>query len=435
MGSSPKGSALSLTILLVSLHLMGGDVAVHAETPAAEEAWRWEPRVSTGYDVYTQTYSLALEDTTETVGEMEVTLDATGGTRGRRLHNWRIKPRLVFGTERYRQQFAWAYDLKPDHRTSLLRLGGLLQARQYQQSTDYNLNSDSFESSNHLRWLPGYAGRIAGDFKLQYRTLSYADPSELEVDRQDRLFTAALRNGRSAERIWRAGIRLGHRDYPDSGVINRDTYGLELEYDHSAFLEPNIRTYYRGERRRIEDDTVRPSSWGHWGTMETSWPVGDEQLIGELQAEVWHYDTQWGAYNNQWRWTGAAGLRGGGIETPGWTLQLTLEDLDSTDEEESFRQMGVKGGVDHYGDDLTGALTVEIGQRDYSDYTPDLTEDAYFEPLYTDFTYLEVWLILSWRLNQHLSLDSMVNYIPESHSEDTDNQSMGFGNIRILYRF
>ena len=399
-----------------------------------DRVWRLDSRISTGFDVFTQTYQLALEDTTETISEMDATLDMELGTIGRRIHNWSFSPRLGVGSERNREALDFGYVFKPDRRLSRFRVTGTVQARQYRKTTDYNLSSDNRESDIGLRWLPVAGPRRQGELRLDFDTLDYTTPSTLEANRREAALGAYLKSGTESRRLWRVGVRGGRRVYPDSSAIDRDIVGVEFEYDRNSFLGPNLRVHYRGERREVSDPDVRPSSWGHWSSLEATLPVEDMWIVADLRNEIWRYDAQWGAYSNQLRWTGSGGVRGGGLGGPGWRILLTYQDLDSQTGDESFRQLGIRGGLEHFGDRLSGDLTLEAGRRNYEATVDSLgLDDPY--ALYSDFTYLESWLTGSWRFNDHLSLDAMINYMPERHSADMDDQAMGFGNIRILYRF
>ncbi|MBU1073183.1 hypothetical protein KKG45_08040, partial [bacterium] len=183
---------------------------------------------------------------------------------------------------------------------------------------------------------------------------------------------------------------------------------------------------------------VRPSSWSHWTLVEAMLPLdeGSLRLAAELGHESWRYDAEWGAYTDQTRWDGGLRLEGGGLFGPAWQLGAAYESLASDTEDESYRQLGARGGLEHLGDSFTASLTLEIGRRDYDEAAPVVGPGDVEEfSLYSDFTYVELWLMAGVDIAADLRLDVMASYLPESHSEETDDQKLGFGTARVVYRF
>jgi len=394
--------------------------------------------LSSGYDTYIQTYALSLEDTTETISEMEMTLSAEGRTSGRAAHHWLVRPQVSVGSERNRARLEFAYAHKPDTRRTTLRVDGDLQGTRYNRQSDYYLTSDSAEGRLKARWTLSPEGGLAGELRGWGSALRYDAPSELEVDRDNLNVAAYLKSGRDAARRWRVGLRAGRRAYPDTTEINRESLGAELEYDHYAYLGPTGRIYHRSERRKLENPAVRPSSWSHWSMAEAALPLSDAglRLIAEAGHEAWRYDAEWGAYTDQTRWDGGLRLEGGGLFGPAWQLGAAGESLASNTDGESYRQLGARGGLEHLGDRFTLSLTLEIGQRDY-DETATVVGPGEVEEfsLYSDFTYVELWLMAGVDLTADLRLDVMGSYLPENHTEETDDQKLGFGTARVVYRF
>ena len=392
----------------------------------------WTQQLGAGYDTYVQTYFLALEDTTETIEEFELSWSGEVATQGRRRHGWSLKPQLFAGSERDRARLLAQYVLRPDSSTAVLRLDADLQGVRYKGSTDYNLSSDYREGLVRGRWILSPRGATALELHARAASLRYADASALEVDRDD--LRGGLRLGAGADALdrWRLGLAYGARAHPDTAAIDRDEVIWEAEYEHPAFRGIAWRLQHRSERRKIADPTVRPSNWSHWSDAEVTLPLGEVlRLTVAAEHELWRYDERWGAYDDQTRWNGALRLEGGGLGGPGWRAGPTGETLDSTAEGESYTQFGLLGGFDQLGDRLSVSATLEIGRRDYE--TVAAVDD--YVPLYTDFTYVEVWLTGSIDLTSVLRLDVMANYLPENHAEDIEDTSLGFGSLRVAYRF
>jgi hypothetical protein len=409
--------------------------------PPAPTGWAWSGAMATGYDAYVQTYSLALDDTTETLAEYELVLSALGETRGAADHAWRLAPLLALGSERVRKELEAGWTWRPDRGDARLDLKADLADVRYRGTTDWNLSSDRREADLDLRWRVT-GERLGTDVRLDASALRHDAPSELEVDRDDVRAMIALRSGRGADDPWKLGLRAGRRVHPDTSAIDRTMWGAEAEYEHRSFDGPSLRLVGRSERREVRDETARPSSWSHWAAADGSAPVSAAlDLELELDAEVWAYDRSEGAYRDQRRWSGLAGLRASPFDGPGWQLGLAVERLDSDDPDETYTQRGVRAGLESFGSVLTASTTLEVGRRDYeadTGETPpaaDLASGYLEEPVYTDFTYVELWLSASLRLSERLSLDALGSWLPESHRDDEDDQSLGFGSVQLTYRF
>ena len=399
--------------------------------------WAWSGSMATGYDTYVQTYFLALEDTSETLSEYELILSAVGETHDASAGAWRLAPQLAVGSERVRTELDTQWQWNPGGGPTRWELGADLQNVHYRGTTAWNLSSDWREADLDLRWRREL-DVCAADLRLDAASLRYDAPSELEVSRDDLRATFALKSNRTADDRWKVGLRAGHRAHPDTTAIDRTMWGADTEYEHMAFDGPSLRLLHRSERRTVRDETARPSSWGHWASMEGSWPLAEVlELSVEFDGEVWTYDQATGAYQNQLRWSGLVGLRASAIEGPGWQLGMAVEQLDSDDPEETYSQRGVRAGLESFGSTLTASTTLEVGRRDYAADVTDTASatDSEIDALYTDFTYVELWLNVSWRLNEKVSLDVLGSWLPESHNDDEDDQSLGFGSVRLSYRF
>ena len=79
-----------------------------------------------------------------------------------------------------------------------------------------------------------------------------------------------------------------------------------------------------------------------------------------------------------------------------------------------------------------GVIALGYGQRWYADQ--DATDDTDISLEYSDFSFLEIWAMATWAMNDHFSLDLIANYQPETHTEQTDDMALGFGSLRLVWR-
>ncbi len=381
----------------------------------------WNRTISAGYDSYTQTYPLADTDTTETISENEFKITLLGKTKGRQKHNLRVKPVFSVGTETYRAELEAGWRFKPDSTKTVSRVHCRWIGTKYREDSSYNLSSDysNFE-------LKGYQ-KLVKDFQLRgnYRKADYANPSVLEQSYAD--FDAGLyvQKGDILESMKRVGVIVGGRSYPDSSEVNRTTLGWETVYDNGALFGSSVRFYSRGERRWINNPDIKPSSWNSWNSFETALLVDQYKVCFELNNDIWIYDEESSIWSNQFRTGADLFLKNSRFEGPQLRAGIASEFLVTSEQsQESYKQSGVKVGIDYFGEKLTVSGSLEVGRRVYEviDY-------------YSDFNYYEIWMMSTLYLSKNLSLDVMTNYIPENHSNEIDNQSLGFGSFQLVYRF
>ena len=213
--------------------------------------------------------------------------------------------------------------------------------------------------------------------------------------------------------------------------------GLELDWDSGPLEEGGLRVHHKTERRVIADETVRPSAWSNWTDVAAAVPWGPGRAVGEFQGEVWRYDYETDVWFDSWRLEGLLGYRWGDILSASWLLGVAGEHLDAGDSPDTYQQWGLRAGVDAFGLDLSGSLAVEYGRRFYRDPTIVLDDGTVTgEPfaLYSDFNYWKVWLTGSWRISEAFSCEALASYEPERHTEPADDSSLGFVNLRVVWR-
>ena len=436
-GPLAAGRVTSLLVTLLALP------AVASDGPATTTRDRvaWSLSLAGGYDTFIHTFPLATEDTTETVSEATVVVGLEGHSARLAVHKWRLRPEFSYGTELLRGRLDFAYHYRPDQFTTLFRLDGNALFRSYQGGSDYALTSDTVEGRFTARGYLSPAGAVMGEYRLITAGVRYRDPSTLEVNYHDLGTAASLRSGRDATWNYAVGGRHVRRSYPDSSVIDRNITALEGNLDTISLEGHGLRLYHRSERRKVRDETVRPSAWAHWTTLELLIPVGGFSLASVLMSEVWQYDEKTAVYFDSWRLRGLILLKRGGLLAPAWLAGVVIEQLAAGDMPETYNQAGLRVGLEYYGTSLIISTTIEYGLRNYNLDTFEvdqennsLQSDELPIFTYSDFHYWELWLMFTWSLSHHLSLDIMANYQPEKHVAELDDASLAYGSVRLVWR-
>jgi hypothetical protein len=399
--------------LILFLILVGASSVLGAGATGFE----WNNTLSAGYDSYKQSWSLSENDTTETISEYELVFYATGKTKGKQRHNFQIRPTLSFGTEILQTDLDASWRFKPNYRKTTASVNASLQRNMFRKASEYSSDSQNME----LRALY----RISlFELRAKIKSLNYSNTSQLEQSYQDAQTGLYIHSNLLADKLWKFGTTVGSRAYPDSSEVNRKTYGWDVEFDNGALFGPAVRLSSQGERRNFNSD-VRSSSWVVWNSAEISVPKGDNQFVLEIENDIWLYDIETSVWSNQVRVEGELYLQRINFDKPGWQFGFTTENLSSNEgSQESYFQSGVKIGVEHFGKRLTLNGTLEVGKREYG-----------VIDLYTDFNYYEIWLMSTLKLSKKFYLDAMLNYVPENHSNEIDDQSLGFGSFQLVYRF
>lgn len=438
-----------LALALLAAALLAGPPAIgrgQTETPfpaAPAASLAWDLTTSLGYDTYVQRFPLAGEDTTETISEFELAAAAEGRTEGRARHHWRLRPELSVGTELTRERLEAAWQYRPDSTATALRLDAWWQGRQYRGGTAYSLRSDWQEGRVEARAVASPRGGQAGEVRLYAARLRYAEPTELALDQDEAGGGVFWRAGHDAERHFLLGARLARRAYPDSAAVDRTVAALEGEYDSRGFCDAGLRAWAHAERRRVRDESVRPSAWAGWGGLEWTAPAGAGRLEAGLLGEVWDYDAESSVWFDSWRLGGTLVYRGGDALDWRWLAGLAAERLDAgPSSPETYNQAGVRAGLETIGERLIGELVVEVGRRDYVYAPPEpaptavsLTASLDDLALYSDFTYWSLWLTAAWTVTERLGVDASASWQPEDHTEEADDSAVAFGFARLVWRW
>lgn len=412
----------------------------------AADGATWQARVSAGYDVYVHTYSLAEDDTTETVSEAALTAGFAGRSARDAKHQWSLRGEVSAGTELVRELLDATWRWQPDG-GDRLRADLAWYGRQYREQADYGLTSDNQEGRAELRLHPWRGAGLGLDLQAGLRWLDYASPSTLEQDYTEPRAGFFLSSRGDLARSWRLGGFVASRSYPDSSAIDRETAALEATWEQTAG-RGDLWLFHRSERREVADPDARPSAWSHWSEGRTAVPAGAGAVVAALTSEVWRYDHESGAYFDSWRLDGEAGYRWGDLLGVQWQGLLTVEHLAAGDSPETYTQVGLRGSLESYAAPFSGVVALEFGRRWYRDPgavdLADLADpaDPLDDPLliddlvlaYSDFDYLEIWVMASLAVSDHLSLDVTASYEPESHTEQDDDIALGYGSVRLVWR-
>ena len=409
----------------VAVVLLWTGISAFAAEPGA-----WRVRATSGYDVAVHSYQLATEDTTETISEFNMTAELEGRSARRAIHQWRLRTELSGGTELIRELVDATYRWRPGHGDPRLRCDLTWLGRQYRGGTDYSLSSDHHDGRLELRGYPWLGSSAGLDLRLRGRIVDYRTPSILEQDQREGRASVWLNSRGDLDRSWRLGALATHRAYPDSAAIDRDVLAVEGEFD-----SPDIRFAHRSERRLIADETARPSAWMHWTEARVAAPAGAGHVVADMTSEIWRYDTESFTWFDSWRLDTEAGYRWGDILSAQWQGLVTVEHLAAGDSPETYTQAGIRGSIESYAHPFSGTVALEMGRRWYD--SPADAEDTLDEDLllaYTDFTYIEIWVMASWTASDHVSIDLIASYEPESHTERDDDTALGYGTLRLTWR-
>jgi hypothetical protein len=406
----------------------------------AEERSVWSWDIATGIDSYLHTYALALDDTSEALAEFMVQAGFQGRSARKSHHRWRLRAEASTGTELWRERIEGDYSYLDGNRFTRFRVMGNFWGRQYKQSTEYILSSDNFEGRLEGRVYPLVGRTAALDVRGWGGFIDYKTPSTLEVDYRDTGLGVFLRSQSLGNHMWGGGFRRAKRAYPDSSAIDRDTWSAEIDYDYQDLAGQGARLFHKSERRLIADETARPSAWTHWTDFHGLVGADAGFIFLEAQSEVWDYDQESAVYFDSWRMETALGYRWGDILAAVWKVAPVLEWMETDDSPEDYLQLGLRLGVESYGSAVGGSATLEYGRRDYAN-SEVLVDDGTGDPtgsttidLYSDFNYWKIWVVGSWRISTKFSLDFLANYEPENHTEDTDDTTIGFASLHLIWR-
>ena len=401
---------------------------------------RW--RLSTGYDTHVYTYHLATDDTTETIGEFAAGAAIDIRSAPRVPHQWHLRAELNAGSQLCRELVDLGYRWRSGSGAPRVRADLVWAGRQHRPGSDHALSSNNHETRAELRlypWRPG--SRMELDLRLRGRVLDHQRPSVLEQNQRDLGFGVTMACRDDYRSAWRIGLLAASRTYPDSTAIDRRTLGIEGQVERSG-PGGDFWLYHRSDSRRVADPLARPSAWMHWSELRLALPVGAGRIVANLNSEVWRYERQTSVWFNAWRINLETGYRWGGLLGLQRHLLLTLQHLAAGSSPETHTQSGVRGSIEGHATALSGILALELGRRWYRHRSQDqdseddlgLDHPDALALAYSDFTYLELWIMATWEMNARLSLELTASYQPEHHTERSDNLVLGYGSLRLVWR-
>lgn len=401
---------------------------------------RWTASITSGFDLLLNSYSLATSDTTETLSEGYLSVGLEGSSARTGSHLWQLSGRVSAGTELFRENLEAQWKWRDDQSRTRVRLEADLRARQYRSETEYNLSSDNVDGDLSLRAQPWISQDHYLQFRGDARFMEFAAPSHLEVNFREMGGGVQLGSHLLAEIPWRLSYRLAERAYPDSSGIDRVTHGCEGDLEWRDDVGRSIHLYHKTGRRLIANENLKPNAWTHWTDLTARIPADGGDVFLDLQNEIWRYDHETEVYLNSWRADGEVGFRWGEPLAMNFRLGLTVERLDAGGSPETYTQVGFRGGLESFGSDVSGSIQLEYGRRHYTSpgsATPAIFgqgEDDGLDLAYSDFHYLEIWLMAGWSLSEDFHLDIMASYEPESHAEREDDSSLGYASVRLTWR-
>lgn len=396
---------------------------------AAGDRPQWTLDAAVGYDSFTHAYSLATTDTSETVSETRAVLAWEGRSAGGGRADWRLRLEGSAGTDLWRESLEAAWRRRDARGVERVRIGGRLAGRQYRSGTDYALASDQGEGRLDAAVVPWAAGGREGQVLGWTAATRYELASPLEQDQTEAGLGVALRSRGASASAWRLALKHAVRSYPDSTVIDRRTWSLDLDWSGTLGAAGLARLYGRSERRLAREPAVRPDAWLHWLQAAVEFPAAGGDVLVEAEAESWRYGAPSEVWVDSRRGACFIGLRRGDALAGQWRLGLAGEAFDSERDAESYLQGGVRGGFEAYGDAVSGSVVLEHGRRSYGPQDADESQ-----PAWTDFAYWRLWLLADWRLSRTLTLSALGNWEPERHGESQDDVALGFASLRLAWR-
>lgn len=429
--------------MTAALVLLSGSV----EAATAGSGPTTRVRLTAGHDAYVHTYHLATADTTEAVAEFNVSAEFEARSARRALHQWHLRTELAVGSQLQRELLDLGYRWRPQNGPTRVRADLIWTGRQYSRDSDYSLSSNYHETRGEVRAHPWRGRRAALDLRLRGRRLDHRRPSALQQDQREISAAAFVSAADLTASAWRLGVRATERTYPDSTAIDRTMIAVEGDLDRTGEAG-DLWLFHRSERRRIADPQARPSAWLHWSELRLAVPAGGGHMVANVGSEVWRYDHETTVWFDSWRSDVELGYRWGDLLHNQQHLLLRVQNLAAGDSPEAYTQVGLRGSLEGYSHALSGILALELGHRWYRNQTaPDPLDDlddwndshplaklVGLDLAYSDFTYLEIWIMAAWRLSERFSLELSASYQPERHTEHDDDTVLGYGSVRLVWR-
>lgn len=401
-----------------------------------------DQEVTLGGDYTTQgyySYEDTLSDTLEGVQDIE-TEGRTGWSVGLELGDTRLsleaRNEAIFSSRSLRDALSLEFEFRPSGWLSL-GLSNDADGRWYHgwfpNWADTAYSRDYLDNISRLEVGLRPAGWLTFDLWNGLELLHYFEPDSWNYNyfvnrsRARAYAEAGLATTFEAGLDWSRRWALGDigRDYDYS------EQGLRLGFDQYFDLGLQLAAGIDGTRRRYPSAARSFREVGVEGSI--GWSAGRFGLDLGGSGRWTGYDSTGGVYEDfaetevqlagELRPLPEMTLRLG----PGWGLG---RELDGNGDED-YRELAVVAGLDFFRlDRFWVSIEDRVGSRSY------LNADSAYQ---SNYLFNELTLFASWTLfsagSSELALDGTVNVMPEWHSEQTDDFSVGIYSLELRYGF
>jgi hypothetical protein len=387
--------------------------------------------IESGFDSFTEKYSIIEEDTLDDVTEFQTRI-GLGYLQGDRFRNYFIaESRAVAGNNIYEGEGRLRLASSSGPNRFGVDMEGVV--RRFRESTTYTFpnNYERYYLSAFFqrRLSPSLSVRVSE----RLERMDFEKTTEFDYDYWLNTVTISGDIESSLSSHLHAAVGYSYKAIPDTSEISHRAIRALCDYRHYPGIYRRIALSISAERRLythkparspfwefVADMTLAPFAWGSWGCAAENYL---ESSILDRDTEVYftyleNRSALLVTYNKSFDFQLRAGPSFAFFSSGG-------------SEVDEYRETGAKIALEYArGVTMWVSCTYEHGWRSYQAY-----EEGDPESIFSDYSYDRLALFATARIRDRFGLNGFFNHEPERHKREGDDSSITLISFSLSYTF
>lgn len=387
--------------------------------------------IATGFDSFTEKYTIVEEDTLDRLTEFRTRL-RLGYAQGAFPQNYfQLQGESLIGEE----------SLETTGRINFVRRVGAyrlladndLVYRTYRDSSEYSFPNDFLRYNLRVYVQRDIAPGLSLRLTDRLEALDFDQRTEFDYDYLRNSVTLSADFDRDFTTTYHGALTFTNKSIPDSTEISYHAYSAAAEYRLTMDLNRYLYVAVGAERRLYENEAVKSPFWAIVSTA-TIHPVtrGKFGLGLENTLENYVYDRETGAFFDY------VENRTALVASYFRSLDLTLGlgptfafFVSDSSEENEYTEYGARLAANYNaGTRAWLSASYEPGHRNYR-----VDGATSSETIFSDYTYHRLSLFATVKVWRGTSVNLFVNHVPENHKIEDDDATTTLFSLDVSYSF
>ncbi len=386
--------------------------------------------ITTGFDSFTEKYTIVEEDTLDRLTEFRTRL-RLGYTHGSFLKNYlQLQGESLVGEESLESTGRVYFIRRSD--AARFAIDTDLTYRTFRDSSEYSFPNDFLRYNLRTYFQRTIAPGLSLRLTDRLEVLDFDQRTEFDYDYVRNSITLSGDLDRDLTTTYHAAVAFTNKSIPDSTEISYHAWSAAGEYRATMDINRHVYFNLNGERRLYEDKATKSHFWAVLaGATVHPFTRGDFGFGIENTLESYFYDRETDAFFDyvENRTSIIASYFKSFDLTFGLgpTFAFLYSDFSHEDE---YTEVGARLRVNYNaGTRIWLSASYEPGHRNYS------VDGTGSEVIFSDFTYHRIIVFASARIWRNLNTNLFLNHEPEDHKIEGDDATATLFSLDLSYSF